>query len=102
LVRPSRADAKTGAGEEFRPGELVLESEPLCHGKRPPRSAKQHLASPVEPQPATVKYQEAFESALIESPVPYRPGVDVDKTRLRIPADTAAPPATDFAVSNLF
>jgi hypothetical protein len=29
------------SGEEFRPGELVLESEPLCHGKRPPRSAKQ-------------------------------------------------------------
>ena len=61
-MRPSRADAKTDAGKEFRPGKLVLESEPLCHGKRPPRSAKQPLAGPVEPQPATVKYQEAVES----------------------------------------
>jgi hypothetical protein len=61
-VRPSRADAKTDAGEEFRPVELVLESEPLRHGKWPPRFARQHLAGPVEPQPATVKYQEAVES----------------------------------------
>src|ERR1700731_3079483 len=96
VVRPRgsvgglRADAETDTGEEFDPVELVLESEPLCHGKRLPRSAKQHLAGPVEPQPATVKYQEAVESALVESPVPYRPGIDVDKTRLRIPADTAA------------
>jgi hypothetical protein len=67
-VRPSGADAKTDAGEEFRPLELVLESESLGHGKRLPRSAKQHLAGPVEPQPATVKYQEAVESALVESP----------------------------------
>src|ERR1700736_943240 len=85
-----RADAKTDAREEFHPVELVLESEPLCHGKLPPRCTRQLLAGPVEPQPATVKYQEAFESALVESPVPYRPGIDVDKTRLRIPADTAA------------
>lgn len=77
-------------GEEFRPGERAPESEPLCHGKRPPRSAKQHLAGPVEPQLATAKYQEAVESALVGSPVPYRPGVDADKTRLRILADTAA------------
>ena len=54
--------AKTDAGKEFRPGKPVLESEPLCHGKRPPRSAKQPLAGPVEPRPATVKYQEAVES----------------------------------------
>jgi hypothetical protein len=54
--------AKTNAGKEFRPGKPVLESEPLCHGKRPPRSAKQPLAGPIEPQSATVKYQEAVKS----------------------------------------
>ena len=32
----SRADAKTDAGEKLHPGELVLESEPLRDGKRPP------------------------------------------------------------------
>jgi hypothetical protein len=48
----SRADAKTDAGEKLHPGELVLESEPLRDGKRPPRSAKQHLAGPVEFRPS--------------------------------------------------
>ena len=35
---------ETDAGEKFHPVELVLESEPLCHGKRLPRSAKHHLS----------------------------------------------------------
>jgi hypothetical protein len=68
----------------------VLESEPLRDGKRPPRSAKQHLHGPVEFRPAGVKYQEAVQPALVECPVPYRAGIDVDKTRMRIPADTPA------------
>jgi hypothetical protein len=48
------------------------------------------LAGPIEPQPAAIEYQEAVKAALVEGPVAYRPGIDVDKTRMRIPADTAA------------
>jgi hypothetical protein len=63
----------------------------LCaQGKRSPLSANQRLAGPVEPQPAAVKYQEAVEPARVESPVPYRPSVDVNKAGMRVPADATA------------
>ena len=84
----SRADAKTDAGEKLHPGELVLESEPLRDGKRPPRSAKQHLPGPVEFRPAGVKYQEAVQPALVECPeiaglsgVPFGEGDQVAEIR---------------------
>jgi hypothetical protein len=49
------------------------------------------LTGPFELWPAGIEFQEAVEPALAEGPVTYRPGVDVNKTRLWIPADPAAP-----------
>src|SRR3984893_3710502 len=77
----SRPDAQIagGAGEEFRTGELALQHEPLRHGERLPRTAEHHLAVAVDFQAATIEHQQAVQPARVESPVPHRPGVDMDK-----------------------
>ena len=45
----------------------------------------------IDRRTAGAEQQQIVESALVESPVPHRPGVDMDKARMRIPPDAAAP-----------